>query len=188
MTMRKRIASLLLVLVLLIVPVSLFPAEAASDKELTILFTHDLHSHLLPSANESGEGEYGGYARLMTAIREQRTKDPNAILVDGGDFSMGSLFQTAYATSAIELRMMGAMGYDATTFGNHEFDYLQSGLKSMLKAAADSGDPVPPIVCANYLTPDTGVSGNDSELPRALEDYGVKNYMPLQTVRRICSS
>lgn len=180
MTMRKRIASLLLVLVLLIVPVSLFPAEAASDKELTILFTHDLHSHLLPSANESGEGEYGGYARLMTAIREQRTKDPNAILVDGGDFSMGSLFQTAYPTSAIELRMMGAMGYDATTFGNHEFDYLQSGLKSMLKAAVDSGDPVPPIVCANYLTPDTGVSGNDSELPRALEDYGVKNYIILE--------
>ena len=36
-------------------------------KSITVLFTHDLHSHLLPSSDENG-GEYGGYARLMTAI------------------------------------------------------------------------------------------------------------------------
>ena len=162
---------------LMLLTICIFPQAAEPEDEITILFTHDLHSHLLPSVSEEGDGEYGGYARLMTLIRQQKTLDPNAILIDGGDFSMGSLFQTAYPTSAIELRMMGAMGYDATTFGNHEFDYLQSGLKSMLKAAVDSGDPVPPIVCANYLTPDTGVSGNDSELPRAFEDYGVKKYV-----------
>ena len=62
--------------------------------DATILFTHDLHSHFLPAVDEDG-GEYGGYARLMTAIRQQRAIDPNAILVDGGDFAMGSLFQTA---------------------------------------------------------------------------------------------
>lgn len=55
-------------------------AQAApAGEEITVLFTHDLHSHLLPSANETGEGECGGYARLMTAINEQKAKDPNAI-------------------------------------------------------------------------------------------------------------
>ncbi len=146
-----RVTALALTLVTLL-SLCVFPCAAEED-EITILFTHDLHSHLLPSANEEGDGEYGGYARLMTLIRQQKALDSEAILIDGGDFSMGSLFQTAYATSAIELRMMGAMGYDATTFGNHEYDYLQAGLKSMLNVAADCGDPVPPILCANYWPP-----------------------------------
>ena len=143
----KRIAVVALSLIMLL---SLCPASFAENEatDVTILFTHDLHSHLLPS-NEDDGGQFGGYARLMTVINEQKAKYPDAILVDGGDFAMGSLFQTAYPSSAIELRMMGAMGYDATTFGNHEYDYLQSGLKGMLNAAVASGDPVPPILCAN---------------------------------------
>lgn len=155
-------------------------AENASEDEITVLFTNDLHSHLLPSVNENGQGEYGGYARLMTLIRKQKKLDPNAILVDGGDFSMGSLFQTAYATSAIELRMMGAMGFDVTTFGNHEYDYLQSGLKSMLLAAVESGDPLPKIVCSNYLPPKEGQAGYDASMWDALEEYGVKDYILME--------
>jgi len=159
------------------------PAFAAEESTaVTILFTHDLHSHLLPSAQKDG-GEYGGYARLMTVISQQKEKYPNAILVDGGDFSMGSLFQTAYATSAIELRMMGAMGYDATTFGNHEFDYLPAGLASMLNVAADCGDAVPAIVDANYLPPKEGEEGYDADAEavwNALENYDVKDYIILE--------
>ena len=155
-------------------------AENTSEDEITVLFTNDLHSHLLPSVNENGKGEYGGYARLMTLIRKQKEIDPNAILVDGGDFSMGSLFQTAYATSAIELRMMGAMGFDVTTFGNHEYDYLQSGLKSMLRAAVASGDPLPSLVCANYLPPKEGQEGYDLSMWNALNDYGVKDYILME--------
>ena len=116
--MKHRISIRLLALVLVLaLTVPLFGTVSAAPEtpRATILFTHDLHSHLLPSAAEDG-GEYGGYARLMTVIQEQKQLYPDAILVDGGDFSMGSLFQTAFATSAIELRMMGAMGYDATTF------------------------------------------------------------------------
>ena len=176
----KRIISLILASVTCASMCMCFASAANAPRELTILFTHDLHSHLLPSANENGVGEYGGYARLMTAIKEQKAKDPNAILVDGGDFSMGSLFQTAYASSAIELRMMGAMGYDATTFGNHEYDYLQSGLKSMLTAAVASKDPVPTIVCSNYLPPKRGEEGYDEELIDAYGAYGVKEYTVIE--------
>jgi 2',3'-cyclic-nucleotide 2'-phosphodiesterase (5'-nucleotidase family) len=178
----KRICILLVAVMLFssVFCVGTFAQSNNEGEEITILFTHDLHSHLLPAANESGEGEYGGYARLMTAIKEEKEKAPNSILVDGGDFSMGSLFQTAYPTSAIELRMMGAMGYDATTFGNHEYDYLQSGLKSMLNSALASGDPLPEIVCANYLPPSEGQEGYDAELWQAYNDYGVKDYTILE--------
>ena len=178
---RKYIIALLAVL-LCCAALCLSPlaARADSGEIVTILFTHDLHSHLLPTTNDSGKGTYGGYAKLMTLINLQRRIDPNAILVDGGDFSMGSLFQTAYATSALELRAMGAMGYDVTTFGNHEYDYLQSGLKSMLGAAVASGDPLPQIVCANYLPPVEGQEGYDASLWEAYNDYGVKKYTILE--------
>ena len=176
----KRFCVLLIALLLICSTFIITPMADTSSDEVTILFTHDLHSHLLPAKNESGVGEYGGYARLMTVIKEQKAKAPGAILVDGGDFSMGSLFQTAYATTAIELRMMGAMGFDATTFGNHEFDYLQSGLKSMLNAAVASGDKLPPIVCANYLPPREGQEGYDAELWKAYNDYGVKDYIIIE--------
>ena len=176
----QRLLALALVLVTLLSLCVIPSASETAEDEITVLFTHDLHSHLLPAANETGGGEYGGYARLMTVIKEQKAKDPDAILVDGGDFAMGSLFQTAYPTSAIELRMMGAMGYDTTTFGNHEYDYLQSGLRSMLNAAVASGDPVPPIVCGNYLPPVEGQEGYDPTLWEAYNDYGVKDYIILE--------
>ena len=176
----KRLSALIMAFVM-IAAICILPVTAEeSAEEITILFTHDLHSHLLPSSNESGEGEYGGYARLMTAIKEQKAKDPDAILVDGGDFAMGSLFQTAYPTSALELRIMGIMGFDVTTFGNHEFDYLQSGLKSMLRSAVASDDPLPSIVCSNYLPPREGQEGYDAELWQAYEDYGVEDYVILE--------
>ena len=172
--MKKRLISVLICFVILIGCAAGVRAEP-DGHAATILFTHDLHSHFLPSAAEDG-GEYGGYARLMTVISEQRERNPDALLVDGGDFSMGSLFQTAFATSALELRMMGAMGYDATTFGNHEFDYLPSGLCSMLRAAVDSGDALPAILDCNYLPPETGAE----EVWEALAYYGVRDYMLIE--------
>lgn len=176
-----RVCALILAAVMLLsLVVTVFAAEESTP--VTILFTHDLHSHLLPATDENGES-YGGYARLMTAIKEQKAQYPNAILVDGGDFAMGSLFQTAYPTSAIELRIMGAMGYDATTFGNHEFDYLPKGLAGMLHAAVNSGDPVPFIVDSNYLPPKEGEEGYTADSAmvwEALEAYGVEEYTILE--------
>ena len=58
----------------------------------TILFTHDLHSHFLPQPTAEG-GESGGYARLKTVIDGERAMNPAALLVDGGDFSIGRQLQ-----------------------------------------------------------------------------------------------
>ena len=153
------------------------PAWGASgeSRDAVILFTHDTHDHFYPAPSENG-GEYGGYIRLATLLKQERVKYPNAITVDGGDFSMGTLFQTIYATQAPELRALGAMGYDVTTLGNHEFDYRAAGLAQMLETAAASGSPVPAIVQSNG----TVLDGTGSqELKQAMEDYGVQDHIIL---------
>ncbi len=75
----------------------------------------------------------GGYARLNRAIKKERERNPNLLLVDAGDFSMGTLFQTIFASHAPQLRILGKMGYDVVTFGNHEFDFRAEGLADSLK-------------------------------------------------------
>ena len=179
----KRILSMFLSLMVL---AGLMPGAMAapvqSGQEVTILFTHDLHSHLLPANDEEGNS-YGGYARLKTVIDQQKLLHPDAILVDGGDFSMGSLFQTVYSTDAAELRSMGALGYDVTTFGNHEYDYRASGLADMLNAAVSSGEPLPAIVEVNYMPPREGEEGYDetsAAVWEAFESYGVQDYTVIQ--------
>ena len=164
---------LLLALALSLSVSQVWAAEGTAE-EITILYTHDMHSSFLPKQGEDGRSR-GGYARLKTLIDGQRQEHPNALVLDGGDFSMGSLFQTAYSTSALELRAMGQMGYDATTFGNHEFDYRASGLAEMLYAAVDSGDPLPALLDANYLPPQ-----GDDKTWDALYTYGVQDYMLLE--------
>ncbi len=155
-------------------------AQEKSDK-VTILFTHDLHDNLLPfPAVEEGEVvRLGGYARLMTAIKEWREKEPEALLVDGGDFSMGTSFQTIFASDSPELRIMGAMGFDVTTLGNHEFDYRPDGLSASLTSAAASKERLPVMVQSNIEFPvDEAGNMTDSvkELKEALETYGAYDY------------
>ena len=177
--MKRRISALLTALVLLC---TLFatPADAASPEssfEATILFTHDLHSHFLPQVGENG-GESGGYARLKTAIDAEKEKYPDALLLDGGDFSIGSLIQTLYTTQAAELRTMGALGYDAATIGNHEFDHTGKGFARMLNAALDSGDVVPALLEANYRP--AAENPDRDDIQQAMDDYGVQETILLE--------
>ena len=125
----------LLLAVLCVLPVGAVAEGCTQETNVTtILFTHDLHSHFLPQSTAEG-GESGGYARLKTVINGERAMNPDALLVDGGDFSIGSLIQTLYTTQAAELRTMGAMGYDAVAIGNHEFDHKGTGFAEMLNSA-----------------------------------------------------
>ena len=125
----------LLLAVLCMLPVGAVAEGCTQETNVTtILFTHDLHSHFLPQSTAEG-GESGGYARLKTVIDGERAMNPDALLVDGGDFSIGSLIQTLYTTQAAELRTMGAMGYDAVAIGNHEFDHKGTGFAEMLNSA-----------------------------------------------------
>ena len=171
----------------------------------TILFTHDLHSHFLPQPTAEG-GESGGYARLKTVIDRERAVNPDALLVDGGDFSIGSLIQTLYTTQAAELRTMGAMGYDAVTIGNHEFDHKGTGFAEMLNSAKAAQQaavelllvdarpledmdaykerfgPVTPVLPmlleANYAPADD--NPDRAFIRSAMENYGVTDCMTLE--------
>lgn len=175
--MKRRISALLAALVLLC-SLCVIPADAAPPANTaTILFTHDLHSHFLPQPAEDG-GESGGYARLKTAIDREREKCPDALLLDGGDFSIGSLVQTLYTTQAAELRTMGALGYDAATLGNHEFDHTGTGFAQMLNAAVDSGDPLPALLEANYRPAED--NPDKDFIQQAMDDYGVQETLLLE--------
>ena len=154
----------------------LFPAAVSVDntRQATILFTHDLHSHFMPVATDDG-GESGGYARLAQVIRKEKQEHPDALLLDGGDFSIGSLIQTLYTSRAAELRTMGALGFQATTLGNHEFDHESSGFAQMLQAAYTSGDALPEILVANYRP--SQQNPDQLDIQRAMAAYGVKESM-----------
>ena len=175
--MKRRFSALFLALMLLC-SLCVTTADAAPPANTaTILFTHDLHSHFLPQVAEDG-GESGGYARLKTAIDTEKTWHPDALLLDGGDFSIGSLVQTLYTTQAAELRTMGALGYDAATLGNHEFDHTGTGFAQMLNAAVDSGDALPALLEANYRPAED--NPDKDFIQQAMDDYGVQETMLLE--------
>ena len=160
-------------------------AQEKNEKEVTVVFTHDLHSHLesFYLEEEGEEKEVGGFARIMTYLEKKRAEDENLLFLDGGDFSMGTLYQTVFESQAAELRMLGFLGADVTTLGNHEFDYRSSGLANMLAAAKDSGDKLPAMVLCNVDWEAT-LEGENAEdgalLQEAFERYGMKNYVVLQ--------
>ena len=196
----------LLLAVLCVLPVGAVAEGCTQETNVTtILFTHDLHSHFLPQLTAEG-GESGGYARLKTVIDGERAMNPDALLVDGGDFSIGSLIQTLYTTQAAELRTMGAMCYDAVTIGNHEFDHKGTGFAEMLNSAKAAQQaavelllvdarpledmdayrerfgPVTPVLPtlleANYAPADD--NPDRAFIRSAMEDYGVTDCMTLE--------
>lgn len=173
----KAAAVLVLLLLCLAMPLGVMAAGEETQFETTVLFTHDLHSHFLPQSTADG-GESGGYARLKTALDREREAHPDALTLDGGDFSIGSLIQTLYTTQAAELRTMGALGYDAATVGNHEFDHEGIGFAQMLNAAVSKGDKVPALVMANYKP--SNDNPDQLDIQRAMAAYGVQDYMLLE--------
>jgi 5'-nucleotidase/UDP-sugar diphosphatase len=156
--------------------------EPANGERLVILFTHDLHSSFLPRRVAASGGlpvERGGYAKLLTLIRETRSRAVDrTLVVDAGDFSMGTLFHTAFMTGAAELRLMAAMGYDAMTLGNHDFDFRPKGLAQTLRAAHAAESRLPVMVASNVIfSPD---DKGDGDLKEAFQEYPVHPYAVLE--------
>lgn len=139
------------------------------DKDsVEIFFTHDMHSHVEK------------FPKIKTIIDRAQANGEDPLVIDAGDFSMGTPYMTVFATDAAELRLMGYLDYDVTTIGNHEFDYRPAGLASMLRAAKKSGDRLPAIVAANIdwraTLADKKLKKNGENLKKAMEEYGVKDY------------
>lgn len=151
------------------------------NKTVDVMFVHDMHSHLESFATvEDGKSQVlGGFARIKTLINEQKEKNPDTLLLDAGDFSMGTLIQAVYEQEASEIRMLGALGIDVTTFGNHEYDYKAKGLSNMLKNAVASGDVLPEIVVSNVDwegMKQNGMTKDQKAIKEGFDTYGVKEY------------
>ena len=186
MILRKSILSVVLTIAMLMPLAQAITVKAADDtKQIDVLFTHDTHSHLdsFSTIVNGEQKEVGGFAKIKTLINEKKKEDPDTLILDGGDFSMGTLIQTVYDTEAAELRMLGYLGYDVTTFGNHEFDYRSQGLANMLKAAKSSGETLPEIVVCNVdwdSMEKAGLNDGQKQIQSAFETYGVKDYVMVQ--------
>lgn len=137
----------------------------------TILHTNDLHSSFIgmgPSSDYTpfelhNDSTIGGYARLagLIASKKDLHKKEGAVLVlDAGDYSMGTPFGAATRETGGELLLMSMMGYDATTFGNHDFDLGPGGLARSMNAAIRGGSRLPVIASNTDLSAnDTSISG-----------------------------
>ena len=155
-------------------------AAPAGAKTFTILHTNDMHASFIgmgPSADYTpftlnDDSTRGGYARLASLIAQRTAarKDQGPVLVlDAGDYSMGTAFSAATRETGGELHLMGKMGYDATTFGNHEFDLGPAGLGKSISTAVKAGR-IPAVLAAN-----TSFAGSDASIAdlQALARKGV---------------
>lgn len=185
--MRKKFSALGLAMTLLlafVMPQTNVSADETA-KTVDVMFLHDTHSHLNEfNTVENGESiTVGGFARIKTLIDEQKGNNPDTLVLDAGDFSMGTLVQVVFEEEASELRMLGELEVEATTLGNHEFDYNAEGLANMLNSAVESGDVIPEMLVCNVdweAMEASGLTKDQQLLCDSFENYDVKEYIMVE--------
>ena len=139
----------------------------SKDVKITILHTNDVHSRVEPFPMDGTRLQgLGGVARRSTLINKIRSEEPNVLLFDAGDMFQGTPFFNVF-DGQIELELMSKLGYDAGTFGNHEFD---NGLNGLLKHFDKANFP---FVTSNYDFTGTVMEGRTKDYVTFVRD-GVK--------------
>lgn len=100
-----------------------------TTRSLTILHTNDLHAHFLPNSHNRG-----GFSQLATVIRRERSGCNSCLLLDGGDLVQGTPVSTLFRGLPV-YRIANLLGFDASTLGNHEFDYGWKMTAELIRAA-----------------------------------------------------
>ncbi len=147
-----------------------FSAFAASNQaHLRIMETTDLHVHVFPYDYYADKPrDTIGLARTAAHIADIRAEASNTMLVDNGDFLQGNPMgdYIAYERGMKEGDMhpvilaMNSLGYDASTLGNHEFNY---GLDFLMKSLAGADFP---IVSSNIAkTMGSDPTGDETLIP-----------------------
>lgn len=168
--MKKIFAKILIVCMMMtvLVPSTAMAAEKTDEERIQFVISHDMHSHLET------------FPQVATVIQDAKKAHEETFVLDGGDFSMGTPYQTVYRSEASELRMMGQIGFDVTTLGNHEFDYRSRGLSDMLSAAVKSKEKLPKLVVSNIdwdaTLADEALKEDGERLKKAMDAYGVEPY------------
>lgn len=105
------------------------------SKQLTILHTNDVHSHIDPfPANDSRYANLGGVSRRHSYIQTVIAEHPNTLVLDAGDAFQGTPYFNFYG-GELEYKLMSKMGYHASTIGNHEFDNGIDNIAAQLQHA-----------------------------------------------------
>src|SRR5450759_2386526 len=150
---------------------------------VTLLQTTDMHSHAsgvvpflsyTPMITGDGTVITGGFARLAAKIKEIRTEKTSrgseVILVDSGDYTMGTVYDFLWDTDPASLKFIQEMNYDLITLGNHEFDYGPAKLATMInKSKTVSGFNIP-IIASNTVF--DGVTGTADDGLETLKTDG----------------
>lgn len=140
---------------------------AAGQAHLRLMETTDLHVHVFPYDYYADKPrDTVGLARTASIIGDIRAEATNSILLDNGDFLQGNPMgdYIAYERGIKEgdmhpvIAAMNAVGFDAATLGNHEFNY---GLEFLIKSLAGTDFPV---VCANVVKEMGGAPTQDVTL------------------------
>ena len=126
-----------------------FSARAAAGQvHLRIMETTDLHVHVWPYDYYGDRAvDTVGLARTAAHIADIRSEATNTLLLDNGDFLQGNPMgdYIAYERGMKEgdmhpiIAAMNTLGFDASTLGNHEFNY---GLDFLMKSLAGADFPV----------------------------------------------
>ena len=134
---------------------SLFSLATLAQKQLVILHTNDTHSCIQPLNShlaDTLQAGRAGFIRRISMIEEERKTHPDLLLFDSGDFSQGSPYYSMYKGD-VEIGLMNRMHYDASTIGNHEFDFGIDNMARIFKKANF------PIICSNYDLSGTPLEG-----------------------------
>lgn len=126
-------------------PSALEAANELAPQKLTILHTNDTHSRLEPFPMDGGRNQgLGGVAARTALIESIRQEGNNVLLLDAGDIFQGTPYFNIYKGEP-EIKAMTAMGYDACTIGNHDFDAGMENLATQLDRHARF-----PMLVSNY--------------------------------------
>jgi 5'-nucleotidase / UDP-sugar diphosphatase len=141
---RHRLGIRLLALVLLLTTAAGCAGSPARGETATLLLIHtnDLHSQLLPLP--SGEG---GLARIGGYVERERSRRADVLFLDAGDAVTGTKVSSTFEGRPA-FHVMSAMGYDAMTLGNHEFDHGFLRIEEYRRIATF------PLLAANVRGPD----------------------------------
>lgn len=93
-------------------------------QDLTFLYTNDIHAKVDPFVAPyiDKNRKVGGFANIAEYIKQQKSTQPNPLVLDAGDYFSGSTVDSLSQGEAI-IDIMNQMDYDVATIGNHEFDY-----------------------------------------------------------------
>ena len=112
----KRKMSMLLVLVLIFSMMGFGYAAEDDTVKITIFHTNDAHARVESSASVVG------YAKIAKLVNQEKALNPNVLLLDAGDATHGQTIATLVKGESI-VDIYNAVGYDAMTLGNHDFNY-----------------------------------------------------------------